>query len=85
MKKLFAGFGLVFYLAIALANFALAQNTTATQTLASANPGSTSPATQNAADLDLDQLANMEVTVTSASKKEESLSGAPACHLCRHQ
>ena len=78
MKKLFAGFGLVFYLAIALANFALAQNTTATQTLASANPGSTSPATQNAADLDLDQLANMEVTVTSASKKEESLSGAPA-------
>ncbi len=33
---------------------------------------------KNAAELDLDQLANMDVKVTSASKKSESLSTAPA-------
>ncbi len=35
-------------------------------------------ANANPADLDLEQLANMDVKVTSVSKKEESLSGAPA-------
>jgi iron complex outermembrane receptor protein len=65
-------------LAIAFANLALAQNVTASRTLAAASPGSTSPATQNAADLDLEELVNMDVKVTSASKKEESSFGAPA-------
>ncbi len=60
-------------------NPALAQNTGNTDS--STNPPTDARATQEArqaADLDLDQLANMDVKVTSASKKEESLSGAPA-------
>ena len=40
--------------------------------------GKASQEAQEASDLDLEQLANMDVTVTSASKKVESLNHAPA-------
>ena len=71
--------GLMVCLLTTGSNPALAQNTGNVDR--PANPASATHAKQEArqaADLDLDQLANMEVKVTSASKKEENLSDAPA-------
>ena len=81
MKNLTISLALACWVGGALGNLAAqAQNTAneAVQTSQANVAKSAEHQPSNAADLDLDQLANMDVKVTSASKKEESLSGAAA-------